>query len=520
AADGRVVWLRDIVTVTVEDDGVTRLRGIMVDVTAQKEMEKRLHQKEEHFRRLIENAWDCIVVVAEDGTIQYTSPAISRLLGYQPEEVVGTRADTWIAPEDVERCLNLLQKVFTKGMAGIPIEFRSRHKDGSVRIFEATGKPYMDEQGNPVAVINARDITERRKAMEARRASDERYRSLVLASAQVIWVTDPNGNPIQGQPSWCALTGQNEEELKGQGWLSAVHPDDREGAQRIWKEAVEKKSYYSVEFRIRATGKGYRDFAVRGAPVLDLDGSIREWVGTCADITEQKRAAAYIRKWKNRYEAAVESSGQLLAEWTPATNEVAYRGNLEGILGYTIPEMSGGAEKWLALVHPDDREEMQRRLSYALQTYGTFLFEYRIRHKDGTFRFVTGSGQAYHDTEENVDRLLGLVSDITEQRNTLLQLAKAKETAEEASCAKDEFLAALSHELRTPLNPVLMLTSELENSAEISPSIRADFAMIRKNVELEARMIDDLLDITRITRGKLHLNLRTLEAHTVLRQAV
>ena len=87
-------------------------------------------------------------------------------------------------------------------------------------------------------------------------------------------------------------------------------------------------------------------------------------------------------------------------------------------------------------------------------------------------------------------------------------MANAKEAAEAANRAKDDFLAALSHELRTPLNPVLMLTSELENSADLPDSARQDFAMIRKNVELEARIIDDLLDLTRVTRGKVQLNLR------------
>ena len=167
-----------------------------------------------------------------------------------------------------------------------------------------------------------------------------------------------------------------------------------------------------------------------------------------------------------------------------------------------------------------DRGAFKREAEHVHRTLEPFHLEYRVRHKDGSYRVVNDEGHFYRHVNGSIGSMVGFVSDITEQNNALFQLASAKEAAEAANRAKDDFLAALSHELRTPLNPVLMLTSELENSADLPDSARQDFAMIRKNVELEARIIDDLLDLTRITRGKVQLKLRTLGADKLVKQAI
>jgi signal transduction histidine kinase len=119
-----------------------------------------------------------------------------------------------------------------------------------------------------------------------------------------------------------------------------------------------------------------------------------------------------------------------------------------------------------------------------------------------------------------VESALAVTEDITGSKRTEKELERARDEALAASRAKDDFLAALSHELRTPLNPVLLLASEAAEDVSLPPGVRADFATIRKNVELEARLIDDLLDLTRITRGKLLLEMLPQDVHTILRDAL
>jgi PAS domain S-box-containing protein len=121
------------------------------------------------------------------------------------------------------------------------------------------------------------------------RRSEERYRSLVAATAQIVWVASAKGLVEEDLPSWRAYTGQRPEEILGWGWLEAVHPDDRPGTAHVWSQALATGSLYEIEYRIRRYDGVYRTFWVRGIPVREADGSVREWVGTCTDITERKR---------------------------------------------------------------------------------------------------------------------------------------------------------------------------------------------------------------------------------------
>ncbi len=118
-------------------------------------------------------------------------------------------------------------------------------------------------------------------------ASEARFRTLVLATSQMVWTTNAQGEATVDIPAWRAYTGQSHEEIKGWRWAEAVHPDDVGRVMAIWKHSVETRSIYKTEYRLRRHDGVYRYFSVRGAPVCETDGSVREWVGTCTDITER-----------------------------------------------------------------------------------------------------------------------------------------------------------------------------------------------------------------------------------------
>ena len=181
----------------------------------------------------------------------------------------------------------------------------------------------------------------------------------------------------------------------------------------------------------------------------------------------------------------------------------------EQTLGYSAEELRSVTA--FDLIHPDD-QEATRAAGASLSRGELSGFENRYRHKDGSFRWLSWSAAA-------VDGLIYAVAlDITERKRAEA-LQQAKEAAELASRAKDRFLAVLSHELRTPLTPVLMAVSALLDEPQLTPEIRPTLEMILHNVEMEARLIDDLLDLTRIGRGGLHLELRPVDAHESVRQA-
>lgn len=144
--------------------------------------------------------------------------------------------------------------------------------------------------------------------------SEERYRSLVTATAQAVWLANTGGELVSITSTWQSITGQTEEELKGWGWLATVHPQDRDTARQAWQEAVMHRSLYQAEYRLQSPEKEYRDFLVRGVPVLEADNSVREWVGTYVDITERKRSAQALEEVRNALEVRVQERTRELAK--------------------------------------------------------------------------------------------------------------------------------------------------------------------------------------------------------------
>jgi PAS domain S-box-containing protein len=150
--------------------------------------------------------------------------------------------------------------------------------------------PSHDPEGEITgAVLIAVDITERRNSEEALRRSEERYRSLVQAGAQVVWVTTPTGKIAEDSPEWRWITGQTADEYLGSGWLDAVHPEDRERVEREWMDCTGTGKIFESRYRVRTKSGSYRHYDVRAVPI-EREGKIIEWVGASTDVTGQREA--------------------------------------------------------------------------------------------------------------------------------------------------------------------------------------------------------------------------------------
>ncbi|MGC2476527.1 MAG: PAS domain S-box protein, partial [Candidatus Sulfotelmatobacter sp.] len=158
------------------------------------------------------------------------------------------------------------------------------------KTFDVTSTPLKDTNGNFVGCIHVlRDISDRNRAEQALRHSEERYRSLVAATSQVVWSADPTGKIVEDSPKWREFTG-------GPGVLEAIHPDDRSRVMQEWSKAVKNRSAYHTECKGRRKDGEYRDLLVSGVPILEKNGRIREWVGTCTDITDQRQLEEQFRQ--------------------------------------------------------------------------------------------------------------------------------------------------------------------------------------------------------------------------------
>ena len=151
-------------------------------------------------------------------------------------------------------------------------------------------------------VVTLTDITKRKRAEEALRESEERYRSLTAAITSIVWTTDAKGRFVTPQPGWTAYTGQSWEQLREFGWSEAIHPDDRETIQRVWNAACVSETLYESSGRLwHASSHAYRHFEARGVPIRNADGTVREWIGKCLDVEDRTQAEKALQESEHRF---------------------------------------------------------------------------------------------------------------------------------------------------------------------------------------------------------------------------
>jgi two-component system NtrC family sensor kinase len=358
----------------------------------------------------------------------YFSPRFSELLGYDPSEL-GNTVEGWFArihPDDLPHVLTALSEHCTHQTAYRNVECRIQTKTQEYRWFTTFGQAIWDDQGRPTRVAGSIcDITERKQAEVALQEREERYRSLVVATTQIVWETDPSGVVSRDLPSWRAYTGQTKEEVLGLGWVNCVHPDDQAHVTSVWVQAVENRTLYDTEYRLRRHDGEYRHFAVRGVPVIAKDGTIREWVGTCTDITERRQAEETLRAREERYRSLVTATAQVVWVISPEGKVLDISDSWGEYTGQTTTDAIEGTG-WIDCVHPDDRPEVTQRWIRTLEEGMPFEVEYRLRRQDGEYRDFLGRGVPVFNPDGSVRELVGTCTDITERKQADLELRQSE----------------------------------------------------------------------------------------------
>ena len=203
---------------------------------------------------------------------------------------------------------------------------RQQQAEAQVRSLNADLEQRVESR---TAELKAATETLRREA-EERRREEQRYRLLVEATTAMVWKTPPSGQFETEQPGWSAFTGQDFSQLKGWGWLDAVHPDDRPETVCVWSQALADRSVYQVEHRLRRHDGVYHHMLVRAVPLLDEGGAVREWVGVHTDIDDRKRAEEAMRHAKDAAEGANRAKSEFLANMS---HEI--RTPMNGVIGMT-----------------------------------------------------------------------------------------------------------------------------------------------------------------------------------------
>lgn len=354
---------------------------------------------------------------------------------------------------------------------------------------------------------------------EALRKSEERYRSLVEATAQIIWNTEPQGALVTEQLGWSAFTGQTFEEYKGWGWINAIHPDDQAHIAQAWADALANRRLYEVEHRLRRYDGEYRYMSVRAVPVLDSDGSIREWVGVHTDITDRKQ----VQEARDRALAEAQAARTQLQRvfmQAPAAIQISRGPNhvtetanplylkLVGkhdIVGRPIREV------FPELVGQGFLELLNRVYATGEPFIGKEMRAVFDRNDDGIeeesfWNFVY---QPLVDGDGQVDGIMTHAVEVTEQvlarqeiEKKAEELASLTEALERSNQELDQFAYVASHDLKAPLRGIANLSEWLEEDLadQLTDESREHMNLLRGRVHRMEALIDGILQYSRAGR--------------------
>ena len=310
--DGSHIWTQTTARAIKDKDGkVLFYEGFIIDVTERLQEQQQLHESEERFRALIENASDMILTITADGNLNYVSPAALRITGYQADEVIGRNIVEFIHADDLPLALQALaSRSKISGLAPDPIELRFHHKDGMWRIVEILGNNLLKYPAVKGIVLNVRDITDRKQAEAAVRESEDRYRDLVENSQDLICTHDLNGQILSANPRAEKMLGYEHTALLQMNFRDILAPEALPGLtaylRRITKRGADQGQMIvqtkTGERRIWEYNNTLRTEGV-STPIVR---------GMARDITERKQAEETLRLRASYLAAIIENQPGLV----------------------------------------------------------------------------------------------------------------------------------------------------------------------------------------------------------------
>jgi PAS domain S-box-containing protein len=388
--------------------------------------DKHRRQSERRFRALIQNSADIITLVDAEGKIVYQSPSMLWILGHEPAGRVGldvTRSGL-VHPEDLPGQNGALAEAVRN--PGIPIktEVRMRHRDGSWRFMESTIQSLPDDPDVGGTVINSRDITERRRAEEALRESEEKYRGLVEAVQEGIAFVDADERISYCNAAYARIFGLTPARLAGRSLLEFLDDDGREKAAE--QTALRKKGEISsYELVITAADGREKVLSASGSPVADPRGRFRGAVHAVVDVTEQRRAEEKLRESERRLSALLANAPAYVYRCRnePGWPNEFVSEHARELTGHSPEELTDGRVLFGDLIVEEDRRRVWEVVQRGLDENRRFALEYTLRRKDGEVRHVEERGQGVFGEDGGVEAIEGVVYDVTERKRMEEKLA-------------------------------------------------------------------------------------------------
>jgi diguanylate cyclase (GGDEF)-like protein/PAS domain S-box-containing protein len=447
-ADGRIIkWFGTTTDIEDQKHSQQVLEEQVRERTEQLAEAKTRLSEEQYFRTMTDALPEIIWTADPQGSVDYINPRVD-YIGRTADQIRGSGWTSVIHSDDLPAVAEKWQRSIRTGDT-FEIEYRLQGKDGSFRWFLVRANPIRNEAGQITRWIGiCTDIEGQKHNQEVleqqvlrrttqladanTRLKEEQYfRTMANALPDVIWTADAAGTLDYVNRTF-EFSGRSFDQIMGMGWVNAIHADDLPSVMAKWETSLRTKEAYEMEYRLKGKEGVYRWFLVRANPIRNAKGELLKWIGTCTDIETQKQSQKILEQHLVERTTQLadanerlhkESYFRLMADavpqliWTSdAQGNVDYcnRYTLD-YAGLTIDELGG--MDWLeAAVHPDDKEARREKLENALRTGEAYDLEYRLRGKDGEYRWFLLRVRPIRDDAGGIEKWIGTCTDIENQK--------------------------------------------------------------------------------------------------------
>ena len=509
---GQAVWIEAHGTVIRDADGQPlTLIGVARNIAERKQFEAAVERGREQLQLVSDNVPALISYVDTERRYRWCNHAytewfntpVSAVVGRTMREVVGEAAWQTIGPH-VEAALS-----------GERVEFEAEanYRTGGTRWIHAVYTPHRDALGMVVGVIvMVHDITETRRSADALRESTSRF-DLVKDGAEVgFWFCDlPFEKLIWDNRVKEHFWLPPDAEVTIGTFYERLHPADRERTRQAIDASIANRTQYDIEYRTLSATGAEKWIRAIGRTFYDMQGSPTRFDGVTLDVTERRRMEDAVRESEQRFRNMADHAPVMIWMTDAAGNCTYLSESWYAFTGQT-PETGLGLG-WLDATHPEDGALANEVFTASNQRQEAFRLDYRLRRADGSYAWAIDSATPRFGPQGEFLGYIGSVLDITERK-------QIEEALKENDRRKDEFLAMLAHELRNPLAPIRNAAEVLKVTAPGDPRQQWARGVIERQTQHITRLVDDLLDVSRITRGRITLRPERLALASVVERAV
>lgn len=389
----------------------------------------------------------------------------------------------------------------------IPVRFEEYHAPLDVWT-EVDAYPTKD---GGIAVF-FRDVTRRKKSEQEVIEANEQFRALAEAMPNLAWIAQADGFIYWYNQRWYEYTGTTPKEMEGWGWQSVHSPDELPRVMERWTDSIATGAPFDMTFPLRGADGQFRWFLTRVLPMKNSAGTVLRWFGTNTDVDEQRKVREALTESERRLSFALAAAKMGTYDWDVRTGRLIWSEQTARLHGLEPEEFRETFEHAKELTHPDDHARVIERIEASARSSETFEVEYRvIWPRDKSIHWHYAYGKVLTDDAGNPVRSIGAMMDITARKHAERALQTAVRT-------RDEFLSIASHELKTPLTSLRIQTQMRLRELQKGDSAAFAIDKLRKMIEGDerqinrlTRLIDDMLDVARISSGKLTVTPETVD---------